>query len=120
MALRASCEQVRQVARGYIRDRLDNYGLSQGNLEESVDIDIQGLQGAVGPTLIYGRIHELGGTIYPVNGPYLVFQAPDGQWVRATSVTIPPRPFLQPAMEQSESTIEREVADALGTTWRPW
>ena len=50
-------------------------------------------------TVIYGRIHELGGTITAKKGPYMTFPI-NGRWVRVRSVTIPARPYLAPAMEE--------------------
>jgi phage gpG-like protein len=52
----------------------------------------------VGPTVVYGRIQELGGTITAKNAPYLMISFPDGGFAQVTQVTLPPRPFLEPAV----------------------
>ena len=45
----------------------------------------------------YARIHEEGDTITPRKGKYLRFKGSEG-WATVKSVTIKPRPFLQPAL----------------------
>jgi phage gpG-like protein len=42
----------------------------------------------------FGYVHQFGATIRPKRGRYLVFTGADGHKVFATSVTIPPRPFI--------------------------
>ena len=51
-------------------------GVQTGHLRRSVQIDLSGLgnrnpQARIGPNTPYARIHELGGTIAPVNVKYL-------------------------------------------------
>lgn len=75
------------------------------------------LSGKVGPTVIYGRIQELGGTIYPRQAKML-------HWVDATGshfarhVTLPPRPYLKPGVEIVKpligSIVAAEMEKALG------
>lgn len=67
---------------------------------------------AVGPTVIYGRIHELGGVVEAKNAPYLVFQV-NGKWVKTKKVTIPARPYLRPAVDENEQQIMDAVAENL-------
>ena len=85
------------------------------------------LSGKGGPTVIYGRIQELGGTIYPKGHPYLAFywaaapaemrRLPDGR-VLARHVTLPPRPYLKPGVEIVKpligSIVAAEMEKALG------
>ena len=54
---------------------------------------------SVMPTAPYAKIQEKGGTITPKTKPYLAFQI-NGQWVFARSVTIPARPFIEPARKR--------------------
>lgn len=67
--------------------------------------------GAVGPTIIYAAIQEFGGTITPKRAPMLAWRTADG-WRRARSVTLPPRPYMRPAVTASIPRIRRIVADA--------
>lgn len=50
-------------------------------------------------TVIYGRIHELGGAVYAKKGPFMTFEI-ENRWVRLRSFIIPARPYLAPAMEE--------------------
>ena len=59
----------------------------------------------------YARIHELGGVIQ--GQPWLVFKLPDGGWRKVRSVTIPRRPYLQPALEDAMADLGPEIQDHL-------
>ena len=66
---------------------------------------------------VYARIQELGGTIIPKKADgWLVWRNPDtGQVCRARSVTLPPRPYLTPAINEHQSdvlTAMEKVIDA--------
>lgn len=60
--------------------------------------------GEVGPTVIYGRIQELGGEIFPKRAKWL-------HWVDGTGdhfakhVTLPSRPYLKPAVSLTKGMI---------------
>lgn len=54
--------------------------------------------GEVGPTVIYGRIQELGGTIFPKRAKFLHWVDASGDHF-ARHVTLPARPYLKPAAE---------------------
>lgn len=77
-----------------------------GVLEGSIDI-VEGAQvegtGVVGTwgskDVRYALIHELGGTIVPVNAKALAIPQADGGVVFAKSVKIPARPYLRPAAD---------------------
>ena len=71
----------------------------------------------------YARIHEQGGRITPKKGRYLTFPVgsdsftPAGvsrgtgsTWVSLRSVIIPPRPFLQPALEHIATKADRVIS----------
>ena len=64
---------------------------------------------AVGPTVIYGRIHELGGIILPVYAKMLSW-VDNGKRIFAKRVQIPARPYLRPAVDEHEN----EIRDAIG------
>jgi phage gpG-like protein len=96
---------------GYIKVNINNRGLiDTGNLINSVMEDefYAGQKNAwvtVGPHVVYAAIHEFGGVIRPTNGPYLVFQTKDGVWHATTSVTIPARPYVRPAIDEHTPDI---------------
>lgn len=60
----------------------------QGNLRESIRVIDQPTAegGSYGTDLVYAWQREVGGTIYPRNSPYLVFEI-DGRLIFAKSVT---------------------------------
>jgi HK97 gp10 family phage protein len=68
---------------------------------------------AVGTNLIYAGILEFGGTIESKSGGYLVFKTDDGEWHSVSSVQIPARPYLRPALDQNKAKIVKEIGDAL-------
>lgn len=45
-------------------------------------------------SLVYGPIHQFGGTIVPRRAKFLRFQLATGQWRKASKVTLPARPFV--------------------------
>ena len=64
----------------------------------------------VGPTVIYGRIHELGGIILPVKAKMLSWMDDDtGERIFAKMVQIPARPYLRPALDEHKD----EIVDAM-------
>lgn len=86
-----------------------------GGLAGSITVDSSGsdrmAEAKIGPTVEYGRIQELGGTIKPVSAQYLSWIDPDtGERMRAKSVTLPARPYLRPAMDDHGDEIEEAVA----------
>ena len=63
----------------------------------------------VGPTVIYGRIQELGGVVLPVHAKLLSW-VDNGKRIFAKRVQIPARPYLRPAIDEHE----KEIAQAVG------
>tara|TARA_R100000951_G_scaffold113192_1_gene114736 strand:+ start:1065 stop:1517 length:453 start_codon:yes stop_codon:yes gene_type:complete len=59
----------------------------------------------------YARIHEMGGTIE--GKPWLVFQLPDGGWRKVRRVTIPRRPYLEPAIEAAMGDLGPQLREHL-------
>jgi len=68
----------------------------------------------VGPTVIYGRIQELGGVIKPVHAKMLSW-VDDGVRIFAKMVHLPPRPYLRPAVDEHMKDIEQAVGYQLKT-----
>jgi len=62
----------------------------------------------VGPTVIYGRIQELGGIVLPVTAKLLSW-VDDGVRIFAKRVQIPARPYMRPAVDEHESEIVQAV-----------
>lgn len=63
----------------------------------------------IGPTVIYGRIQELGGVIEPVFKKFLSWIGADGERVFAKSVTLPARPYLRPAVDEHMPDIKEAI-----------
>lgn len=64
-----------------------------GRLSNSITHEATDQGVAVGTNVLYGAIHQFGGTIRPVAGNALKFRI-GGKFVTVASVTIPARPFL--------------------------
>jgi len=91
----------------------------KGFLKNSIvtQVDPSGRRAYVGSGLVYAPVHEFGATIRPKTKPYLVFfvgeKAGSGHWVRTKQVTIPPRPYLGPALDTMRPAIKRKFAEAI-------
>lgn len=81
----------------------------EGNLSRSIEYEPAGSTVAVGSSLIYARIHQLGGEIRPVTARALHFKGRDGSDVFAGSVTIPARPYLGLSDENRQDILEATV-----------
>lgn len=66
----------------------------------------------IGTNAVYGRIHQLGGTIVPRSAPALVFSLPGIGLVHATRVIIPARPYLGVSVDDREE-LEAQAHDYL-------
>jgi hypothetical protein len=79
--------------------------------------DGTGAEASVGPSVVYGRIQELGGFVEPVSAKALHFVI-DGIEIFAKKVHIPPRPYLRPAADEHMSEIEAAVGAAIRNVMR--
>jgi len=61
---------------------------------------------------VYASIQEMGGTIRAKSGKYLTFQI-GGSWVRVPSVTIPARPYLNPAVMENLKKFKDIITDSV-------
>lgn len=89
-----------------------------GNLAGSIQTTVQSETSdrvvvEVGPTAIYGRIQELGGTIKPLTAKKLHWVNESGQHRTAFEVTLPARPYLKPALEDNESEVINSMSEVL-------
>lgn len=80
-----------------------------------VDIYPQG--GDSYPGTPYGRIQELGGTMFAHNSSGFMWWEglrSDGTFglIRAREVTLPPRPYLEPAVQEMKPVLEQIMMDA--------
>lgn len=76
-----------------------------GKLKRSIESGVNDpLTGWLATDVVYGPIHEFGGTIKPKVGKYLKFQIA-GQWKTVKQVVIPARPFLRPAIQKSQDNM---------------
>lgn len=71
-----------------------------GNLRRSASSEFDGESVQWGVGMMYGAIHQFGGTISAKNGGKLKFSTPDGGFAMVDSVTIPARPFLPTDMSE--------------------
>lgn len=96
--------------------RPDKLGRVSGDLARSVNYKVSGNRVVIGSNLPYAGIHEFGGTIKAKRGPFLTFKI-GKSWVSVNRVVIPARPFLRPALKDSEpamrSIIQRLSNEAL-------
>ena len=71
---------------------------------------------SIGPTKIYGRIHELGGTIKPIYAKMLSWMGDNGIRRFAKKVVIPARPYLRPAVDEHKDEIIMAMQSQYVTT----
>lgn len=115
--------RVQARAKVNVHAKLNTTGLSKGTLARSIAVlpHEETLSAAIGPSVVYGAIHEFGGVIRAVNGPYLHFKTADGAWHMVAQVTIPPRPYLGPALADTIPEIEHLFDTELrASTSSPW
>lgn len=89
-----------------------------GNLANSIQTTLESSSAdraevSVGPTAIYGRIQELGGTVKPLVAKKLWWVGEDGKLRSAYSVTLPARPYMAPAMNDNTDAIWQAISENL-------
>ncbi len=74
------------------------------------------LEGSVGSNLIYAPVHEFGAEIHTKSAAGMRFMV-GGHWVTAQKVTIPKRPYAEPALTSNRERINqifgRDMSNAL-------
>ncbi len=85
--------------------RPEKLGTVSGDLRRSVGYRKEGDAVIIGTNLPYAPVHEFGATIRATKAKFLRFKTRDGDWFSKKSVTIPARPFLRPALEESKTSI---------------
>lgn len=86
--------QVLNVRTGNLRSGIISSGVGVSGGRLTADI-----QAGTNASIVYARIHELGGTIVPKRANFLRFKTADGSWHMIKQVTIPARPYMRPAAE---------------------
>ncbi len=74
-------------------------------------------RGRIGPTIVYGRIQELGGTIVPKVAKQLSWLTAEG-WRHAMSVRLPARPYMKPAVTTSRPRVRSRFVELWRQAWR--
>ena len=85
-----------------------------GGLTNSISVEAEkkgnGAVAHVIPHKVYARIQEKGGTIVPVHRKRLAWKDPDtGEMIFARKVTLPARPYLEPAAKDHTGDIVRAM-----------
>lgn len=70
------------------------------------------LVGTFGSDLIYAPVHEYGAVIKPKNKPFLRFQIGE-RWVTLKQVTIPARPYIEPAIRDNIDEVDNIIATTI-------
>lgn len=87
-----------------------------GRLRESIKsgttVTGRRIYGWVGSDVIYARIQEEGGIIYPKKGRYLKFQV-GGQWRFARQVKIKGQHYLERALVNRVGSVQREISEVI-------
>lgn len=68
------------------------------------------ISGIIGSNLVYAAIQEEGGVIKAKRSPYLKFRI-NNRWVNVQQVTIPARPYIEPAIRSSLKEIGTLISD---------
>lgn len=87
---------------------------SRGGLAGSIIVEVKekatSAEAKIGPSSVYGRIQELGGTIKPVRAKLLSWIDPEtGKRHVAKRVMLPARPYLRPALDEHKGEVEEAV-----------
>ena len=90
----------------------------EGGLVDSLESEAGAETAVWGSSLVYARIHQLGGTIVPREAPALRFMVPGQGLIHASQVTIPARPYLGYGADERrgvedviEAWLEQELGD---------
>ena len=109
--LTAGANVIVKHAKANVRNTFSRH--QTGKLENSIMVEDKGDDAAIYVTVnrIYARIQERGGTIVPKKaGGFLVWRDPDsGKLIFARKVTIPARPYFEPAIKDNTGEIVRAM-----------
>lgn len=89
-----------------------NLKVKTGRLRSSVKSGVEGDTAWVGTDVVYGPLHEFGGTIRAKQGGYLKFKIA-GQWRFMKEVKVPKRAFLAPTLDSEAGNISNIIGDEM-------
>ena len=118
-ALKKAAMAGGQVVEAYAKvNVMDTFKNVIGNLANSIQTTVESesadrVEVAIGPTAIYGRIEELGGTVKPLTAKKLYWLGEDGKLRSAYEVTLPARPYLAPALNDHETEVINSMSEVL-------
>jgi len=106
-ALNKSADVVAQEMKANLSGRV--LQVRSGKLRRAVEkeISLKPLRARVfidGKQQYKAQSHEYGKTIFPKDGPFLVFRVGE-KWVKTPRVRIPKRPFAAPALERKRAQV---------------
>jgi phage gpG-like protein len=87
-------------------------GYLRRSIQSSVDVRYNLITASLFTDVIYAPIHEFGGKIKAKNSGYLNFSV-GGRWVKIKEVTIPTRPFLEPAIVNNQQKLDELISDTI-------
>lgn len=118
----AIATEVQRQAKLNVGRVLNTTGMATGNLRRGITVIPRPrlLAAEVGPQAVYGAIHEFGGEITPKHAQALVFRIGkgDGPLIVTQHVTIPKRPYLQPAMDKVQPQVPDIVSKQVEKLFR--
>lgn len=94
---------------GHLKSRS---GKLRRSIKYSVKERFDTIFGALSSDVVYAPIHEYGGVIRAKNEPYLKFSI-GGRWMQVKQVTIPARPYLEPAIKENLSKMSNIITDTI-------
>jgi phage gpG-like protein len=92
---------------------------TEGGLRDSIKVLKATAKGfSVGSELVYARIQQQGGDVYPKKGKFLIFPGRGGRLVYKEHVKIPPRPYLPVGdlPPRWRNRLDQTVASIIGST----
>jgi len=108
-----------------IRTKLSGQVLKRqtGKLAQSLNWKLTSdFSAKIGTNIAYAAIHEFGGEIRPKNAKALVFKIGD-RWIRTQKVTMRPRPYLGPGLEEvfnrgeAQRIMDKTTREYLNGEW---
>lgn len=97
---------------------VSNFTMRSGNLLNNWNTRIESRSATqatavLSTSTVYAAIHEFGGVIRPTHARMLAWTDESGVFHMASSVTIPARPYLRPAMDEGKQDIGEAILGEL-------
>jgi len=107
-------QSVRQLMSQRSTSASDSKGKNEGI--RKVTISSTTIQGIIGSKTPYAYIHEKGGVIH--GKPTMTFVGLNGSLIKASSVTIPARPYLEPAVRKAFPRVKKIMEEMVEATFK--